>query len=120
MSKPEIHTFGIAKYVYASAYDQLEAEVERVRDELAGNIEGVAKLRATALSYGNGANARGYRWKRDALIGAVAKLDALLTEHGAEGMTCPPLGDKERDGYIDECLAAEGVEAREAREGEGG
>ena len=26
MSKPEIHTFGIAKYVYASAYDQLEAE----------------------------------------------------------------------------------------------
>ena len=31
MSKPEIHTFGIAKYVYASAYDQLEAERDALR-----------------------------------------------------------------------------------------
>ena len=30
MSKPFMHTFGVAKYVYASAYDALEAE----RDEL--------------------------------------------------------------------------------------
>tara|TARA_R110000822_G_scaffold24827_8_gene75450 strand:+ start:2597 stop:3061 length:465 start_codon:yes stop_codon:yes gene_type:complete len=29
MSKPFTHTFGVAKYVYASAYDSLEAERDR-------------------------------------------------------------------------------------------
>mgnify|MGYP003642203279 CR=1 FL=1 len=34
MSKPEVHTFGVAKYVYASAYDKLEAERDKLRKTL--------------------------------------------------------------------------------------
>ena len=34
MSTPEIHTFGVAKYVYASAYDQLEADNAKLRETL--------------------------------------------------------------------------------------
>jgi hypothetical protein len=33
MSTPQVHTFGIAKYVYASAYDQIEAERDKLREQ---------------------------------------------------------------------------------------
>jgi hypothetical protein len=35
MSTPQVHTFGIAKYVYAAAYDELEAECVNLKDALA-------------------------------------------------------------------------------------
>jgi len=35
MSEPQVHTFGIAKYVYAADYDILRAERDRLRDALA-------------------------------------------------------------------------------------
>ena len=34
MSKPLTHTFGSAKYVYASAYDQIEADNDKLRGDL--------------------------------------------------------------------------------------
>tara|TARA_R110002126_G_scaffold273530_1_gene418095 strand:+ start:115 stop:351 length:237 start_codon:yes stop_codon:yes gene_type:complete len=34
MSKPEIHTFGLAQYVYASAYENLKAENANLRATL--------------------------------------------------------------------------------------
>jgi len=42
MSTPQVHTFGVAKYVYASAYDKLEADnakLYRVYDLQAGKIK---------------------------------------------------------------------------------
>jgi hypothetical protein len=35
MSTPQLHTFGVAQYVYASAYDKLEAE----NTELQGKVK---------------------------------------------------------------------------------
>ena len=78
MSKPEIHTFGIAKYVYASAYDQLEAEVERVRDELREDAQ------RRFLHSHNVAFLRGMKY-------AVAQLDALLTKNGGAANDAQPL-----------------------------
>ena len=34
MNKPQVHTFGLAKYVYASAYDQIEADNAKLRETL--------------------------------------------------------------------------------------
>ena len=34
MSTPQVHKYGVAKYVYASAYDLLEAENAKLRGDL--------------------------------------------------------------------------------------
>jgi chromosome segregation ATPase len=44
MSKPLTHTFGSAKYVYASAYDQLEADNDRVTKYSIAMSENMAEL----------------------------------------------------------------------------
>ena len=36
MSEPSIFTFGVAKYVYASAYDDVKSENEKLKAEIAG------------------------------------------------------------------------------------
>ena len=47
MSKPQIHTFGVAKYVYAAAYDQIEAE----RDALKATLNHVWPMVTRYLDY---------------------------------------------------------------------
>ena len=42
-NKPEIFTFGIAKYVYASAYDLLETENKRLKKDVADANKGAKR-----------------------------------------------------------------------------
>ena len=60
MSKPEIHTFGIAKYVYASAYDQIEAERDELKAGRASFFDVHAKMQ-DRLSDAEADNAKLYR-----------------------------------------------------------
>lgn len=41
MNTPQVHEFGVAKYVYASAYDKLEAENAKLRELAKGAIAGL-------------------------------------------------------------------------------
>ena len=44
MSEPSIFTFGVAKYVYASAYDDVKSENEKLKAE-------IAELRKAVITY---------------------------------------------------------------------
>ena len=51
MSKPQVYTFGVAKYVYAAAYDEMESEnaaLAEIYDTQAGRI---AELEAESGEY---------------------------------------------------------------------
>jgi len=43
LNEPQVHTFGVAKYVYAAAYDKMEAELAEIYDMQAAEIK---RLRA--------------------------------------------------------------------------
>tara|TARA_R110000868_G_scaffold268422_2_gene527584 strand:+ start:276 stop:590 length:315 start_codon:yes stop_codon:yes gene_type:complete len=104
MSTPQVHTFGIAKYVYASAYDQIEAERDELKAGRASFFDVHAKMQ-DRLSDAEADN--------DKLRKTLREAEALIDHYFHE----TPLGNQP---HMIAHKAEAWLKAREAQEGEGG
>ena len=126
MSKPEIHTFGIAKYVYASAYDALAAEngeyfsrLEVLKDECKSLNDERDELKAGRASFFD-VHAKMQDRLSDAEADNAKLLDARRGMSTYKGLPEPePYGEMTKDERNDYAKAkADAVKkAREAQEG---